>query len=962
MTLLMIALFSFFSTSAQVVYVKANANGDGSSWANATGDLKQALDAATNGTEIWVAKGTYFPTTCNACTEEDRNTYFQIADGVRLYGGFAGNESNRNQRNWETNPTILSGDIDRNGNLSNNSYTIVYTRNVTAATMIDGFTLTGGNASSIGGGPGDVFQSGAALFNRGSLQGFFASPTIRNCIFTNNKAISYGAAVFNDGGFSGKSSPSFENCSFINNESTNAGAAVYNNAVFAGISHPEFTNCNFSNNKTSNSAGAVYNNGAEHGQANPIFRFCDFTNNECDYSGGAVYSFGKNGTTNPAFYNCNFKNNTAILFGGAVVSDGSYGGLSSAKFIECEFEGNQCSSDGGAIFNLGSEGGVSSPRIEKCVFKNNHSLFAGAGIFNNGIDGESSPTIINCDFEHNVADTYGGAIYNQGKGGNSNPMIVNCLFFKNKGSSAGAVYNLGAEHGHCNPTITNCTFYGNEANVGGAIYSNATDETGNCSPVVTNCIIWGNIANFGEVFRVVYGTPNISYSLVGATDCDAMYSGVEGQITCGDGIIFNQNPLFVDAENGDLHLLSSSPVIDKGNNTAIASTGINVDLDSQTRNQNGKVDMGAYEFGTNVYMPPTIVEHPVSQSVCENEDVSFSVNISGTGPFTYQWQKNGNNIAGANNPILNLVSVNTENNGNYICKITGPQGENLNSNTANLAVTQNVSPSISITASTLEICAGTAINFVAQSENGGDNPGYQWKVNGASIGGGSDAVTFATLKNGDIIQCELTSSINCVTNASVLSNELQVVVHPIVVVSANLSVPKTSICRDEKITFTATPINGGNNPSYQWQINGANVGSDNNTFTPDTLRNGDAVRVILTSSETCVGSHEFITDNIIISVDANCTGVPTLEAIDETLVHLFPNPTTNLLNIQFKDLADDFSLNLLNLQGQLLYQKQLSLNGAKHLETLDLSDLPKGLYLIRLVNEQKALVKKIIKQ
>lgn len=79
--------------------------GDCSSWENAC-TLQTAINNATSGDEIWVKKGIHTPTTGN-----NREDAFWLNPGVKIYGGFNGDETDLNQRNWVDNQTILSGDI-----------------------------------------------------------------------------------------------------------------------------------------------------------------------------------------------------------------------------------------------------------------------------------------------------------------------------------------------------------------------------------------------------------------------------------------------------------------------------------------------------------------------------------------------------------------------------------------------------------------------------------------------------------------------------------------------------------------------------------------------------------------------------------------------------------------------------------------------------------------------------------
>jgi len=106
--------------SGAVIYVDVDASpgGDGTTWGTAYKYLQDALaDANVSSDDIWVAEGTYKPDEDEGgnVTLNDRYATFQLINGVALYGGFAGNEISRSQRNWMGNETILEGDIDNDG-------------------------------------------------------------------------------------------------------------------------------------------------------------------------------------------------------------------------------------------------------------------------------------------------------------------------------------------------------------------------------------------------------------------------------------------------------------------------------------------------------------------------------------------------------------------------------------------------------------------------------------------------------------------------------------------------------------------------------------------------------------------------------------------------------------------------------------------------------------------------------
>jgi hypothetical protein len=93
-----------------VLYVTPNARGknDGTSWQDAFIDLQDALEVAQAGHDVWIAGGTYKPDRGTG----ERTMSFLVPAGVALYGGFAGNEECRDERDWAANETILSGDLN----------------------------------------------------------------------------------------------------------------------------------------------------------------------------------------------------------------------------------------------------------------------------------------------------------------------------------------------------------------------------------------------------------------------------------------------------------------------------------------------------------------------------------------------------------------------------------------------------------------------------------------------------------------------------------------------------------------------------------------------------------------------------------------------------------------------------------------------------------------------------------
>jgi hypothetical protein len=239
-----------------------------------------------------------------------------------------------------------------------------------------------------------------------------------------------------------------------------------------------------------------------------------------------------------------------------------------------------------------------------------------------------------------------------------------------------------------------------------------------------------------------------------------------------------------------------------------------------------------------------------ANNVCAGTQVSFTASpVNGGSNPTYQWKVNGNNVGG-NSPSYSYVPLNNDVvtvvlTSNASCTSGNPATSN--------AVTMLVNPllpvSVSILASANNVCAGTQVSFTASPVNGGSNPTYQWKVNGNNVGGNSPSYSYVPLNN-DVVTVVLTSNASCTTGNPATSNAVTMLVNPLLPVSVSILASANNVCAGTQVSFTASPVNGGSNPTYQWKVNGNNVGGNSPSYSYVPLNN-DVVTVVLTSNASC---------------------------------------------------------------------------------------------------------------
>src|SRR5690606_30359652 len=145
-----------------------------------------------NPLQIWVAADTYLPLyhaeDGKYDTDGGRDNAFVLIPYVQVYGGFAGGEENLADRDWNTNKTILSGDIGDPGDDSDNSHHVVIGTGdaMDEHTVLDGFTITGGYANETG--PIQVNEESISRSYGGGISISDAAPTLRNLVITGNKS------------------------------------------------------------------------------------------------------------------------------------------------------------------------------------------------------------------------------------------------------------------------------------------------------------------------------------------------------------------------------------------------------------------------------------------------------------------------------------------------------------------------------------------------------------------------------------------------------------------------------------------------------------------------------------------------------------------------------------------------------------------------------------------------------
>jgi hypothetical protein len=408
---------------------------------------------------------------------------------------------------------------------------------------------------------------------------------------------------------------------------------------------------------------------------------------------------------------------------------------------------------------------------------------------------------------------------------------------------------------------------------------------------------------------------------------------------------------------------------------------------------------------------PTIAISTGTPTICSGANVNFTSTISGGGSNpVYQWKNNGTNV-GTNSSTFSANNLANGDIITCVLTSNDPCANptSTTSNGITMTVNPSVTSSISISASQTTICAGENITFSSSITNGGSSPIYQWQVNGVASGTNSATFSSSSLTNGAVVTCILISSESCTSpaNSNAITINVNAPTNPNVTISANA----TQICPGAEVTFTAVGTNAGTSPTYKWFQNNQLVGSNASTYTTSNIQQADYIYCVLQSSSSCGGSlasdvSNYVVMNVVTTatvsnngttltcltsatsyqwincttnepvtgatsasftptdagaykvkiqlnsceVESDCYTVFVLADLNEnftSLVNLFPNPTTEFIEIQTKQIM--IQIHLYDMNGKLC-QNFDNLNHTSY--KINMSDHNRGVYFLKVIDDQ----------
>lgn len=382
----------------------------------------------------------------------------------------------------------------------------------------------------------------------------------------------------------------------------------------------------------------------------------------------------------------------------------------------------------------------------------------------------------------------------------------------------------------------------------------------------------------GIVSGATLGTTTISFTLP-STGCRATKTVT---VTPPPGAITGATPLcpYTSITLSD----PTTPGVWSSNNSAVAVVNATTGVVTGVSGGTALISYTLTTTGCSVFVPVTVHDAPTisgAPRVCVGYTSLILADVTGG-----VWASTDTNIAKVDT-ATGLVHGRTA--GSVIMSYTTPTFGCFDTmaftsyDTVVPSLTISASPVITLTGRIASVCQSTTVTYTAIVTNGGPTPGYQWRVNGSLVGTGP-TYTY-TPSNNDSVSCKLTSSAICATPIVRTDYiKMNVITRRTPVLNLSPSAGGDTTCLGVPVTLNPNPLFAGSSPTYNWKVNGVNVGPGSTfTYVP---ANGDVITVVVHSSYVCP-LVDTATDTLHLTVSPYITPTVTLLGSD-TACELYP--------------------------------------------------------------------------
>jgi hypothetical protein len=364
-------------------------------------------------------------------------------------------------------------------------------------------------------------------------------------------------------------------------------------------------------------------------------------------------------------------------------------------------------------------------------------------------------------------------------------------------------------------------------------------------------------SNNGEQYRVVatnaLGSVASSYATVSVSDLDVA-PGISTQpaplnVTTGNDAVFAVVAIGTEALsyqwrfNGATIAGANSAVLRLSTVTSANTGSYSVSVSNSAGSATSNPAVLTVSAGAPVAVAPSIVTQPASVTAIVGNTATFAVGVDGSGPFSFQWRRDGANIAGATSAVLTFPAVALPNAGSFSVVVTNSAGSVTSSNAVLdvRAADMPTVPTITSQPSTL-IVPFRGSGVLAVGATGSGPLSYQWSKDGAELSGATlPVLNFPIVAGVDVGNYTVTVSNSM---GSVVSNAAEI----ILLGAPEITQQPTDVTAREGANATFFVAASSSGLRYQWSVNGNPIpGATSATFNlgPLVLANNGAVYSVL---------------------------------------------------------------------------------------------------------------------